>query len=201
MNFIPDDKEVSRKFSEYASMVNEFKNNTSVQDYIRVRGGTNAIPDFRDVTVRLERNYKNFTLADLSKLEDFLANQFLLNQFIFRLKDVEQGCVQITWLVPAGAIPLLKPDKLAKKDKALRERRIREVWVDGRYVYKVNTTVCMHLFTTKLIVSLYLQSPNPTQTPRPLFPNSQNEGWLLIFRLVIHMYKMIIKSSLFFHRL
>ena len=143
--FIPNDAEVSRKISEYAPQIEAFKNETNLRDYIRVRGsGANAIPEYRDVTVKMKRDYNTFTLAQLSEEEGFLANQFHLNQFIFWLKDVEPGCIQITWRVPAGAIPLLKPDKLAKKDKALKERGICEFRVEGRHLYKVNTTICMH---------------------------------------------------------
>ena len=143
--FIPNDAEVSRKISEYAPEVEAFKNETNLRDYIRVRGsGANAIPQYKDVMVKIKRDYDRFTLAQLSEEEGFLANQFHLNQFIFWLKNVEDGCVQITWLVPASAIQLLKPEKLAEKGKALRERGIREIWVDGRYVYKVYTTTCMH---------------------------------------------------------
>ena len=185
--FIPDDTEVSRKISEYAPQVEAFKNETNLRDYIRVRGsGANAIPEYKDLMVKIERDYNTFTLTDLTKEEGFLAHQFLLNQFVFWLKDVDGGCVQITWRVPASAIPLLKPDKLAKKSKALEERGIREVWVDGRYVYKVNTTVCMHslYYTTKTDCLLSLQNPTPKQAPRSLFPHSQSEGWCLIFRAI-----------------
>ena len=85
-----------------------------------IGGGASPILHYRDVMVKIERDYNTFTLADLSELENFLANQFLLNQFIFRLKDFEKGCVQITWLVPAGAIQLLKSDELAKKPTSCR---------------------------------------------------------------------------------
>ena len=145
VKFIPNDTEVSGKISEYAREVEAFKNETNLRDYIRVRAsGANAIPEYRDIMVKIERDYDRFTLADLSEEEGFLANQFLLNQFIFWLNNIEPGCIQITWLVPASAIQLLKPDELAKKGKALKERGIREIWVDGRYVYKVNgITLCM----------------------------------------------------------
>ena len=155
--FIPNDAEVGGKISEYAPEVEAFKNTTNLQDYIRVRGtGANVTPEYRDVMVKIQRDYNRFTLADLAEEEGFLANQFLLNQFIFWLKDVEEGCVQITWLVPASAIQLLKPEKLAEKGETLRKRGIREIWVDGRYVYKVNTTTttCMHFSLFILIASL-----------------------------------------------
>ena len=120
-SFIPDDDEICRRISEYAPKVEEFKKKTNLQDYIRVRAsGTTPIPGYKTVMVKIDREYNMFTLADLAKEEEFLANQFLLNQFIFRLKDAGRGCVQITWLVPANAIPLLKPDKLAKKGEALK---------------------------------------------------------------------------------
>ena len=144
--FIPSDTEVSGKISEYTPQVDAFKDETYLQDYVRIRGsGANTIPEYRDVMVKIQRDYDRFTLADLSKEEGFLANQFLLNQFIFWLKNVEPGCIQITWLVPASAVQLLKPDELAKKGKALKERGIREIWVDGRYVYKVHVHVYTHV--------------------------------------------------------
>ena len=88
--------------------------------------------------VKIDRDYGTFTLANVAEEEEFLDNEFLLNQFIFRLNDVERGCVQITWFVPANAIPLLMPEKLAQKGEALKKRGILKIRVDDRYVYMVN---------------------------------------------------------------
>lgn len=137
--FIPDDDEVCTRIADYAPKVEEFKEATTLQDYIRVRAsGASAIPGYRSIMVKINRDFKNFTLANLAKEEEFLANQFFLNQFVFHLKDAGRGCVQITWLVPASAIPLLKPEKLAEKGEALKERKIIEIRVDERYVYMVS---------------------------------------------------------------
>ena len=143
---IPDDAEVHRKIDEYSQRVEKFKEITMLRDFIRVRtSGTTAIPGYRTVMVKIKRDYNTFTLANLAEEEKFLANEFYLNQFIFRLKDAGRGCVQITWLVPASAIPLLKPEILAKKGEALKQRKMLEIRVDDRYVYTVQTTFYVYI--------------------------------------------------------
>ena len=142
--FLPDEGEIRKRIDVYASKVEKFKDDTILQDYIRVRAsGTTAIPGYGTVMVKVDKYYNTFTLADVAEEEKFLANEFLLNQFIFRLKDAGRGCVQITWLVPASAVPQLMPEILAKKGEALKERNVLEIRVDDRYVYTVSITFCI----------------------------------------------------------
>lgn len=138
-HFIPQNDEIHACLEVYVSKVRDFKPAVTLPDYIRVRAsGTTAIPGTRSLMVKIDRIYKEFTLANLEKEEQFLADQFLLNQFIFRFSDGGRGCVRITWLVPSNAIKLLKSEKLATKGKALKERKILEIRVDDRYVYVVS---------------------------------------------------------------
>ena len=140
--FLSDEREIKKCIESYQPKVNDFKQVTFLEDYVRVRAsGTAPIPGCKDVMVKLKRKYKYFTLADLSEEEKFLASQFLLNQFIFRLKNSEIGCVQITWLVPQTAIELLKPENLARKGEALKQWGILEIRVDNRYVYMVSNCI------------------------------------------------------------
>ena len=142
--YIPNDAEICKRIHDYAPKVEKFKKKTNLRDYIRIRAsGPTAIPGYRTVMVKVNKFDNTFTLADVAEEEKFLANQFLLNQFIFRLKDAGRGGVQITWLVPASAIPLLMPEKLAKKGQALKERKMLETRVDDRYVYTVHITFCI----------------------------------------------------------
>ena len=140
--FLTDDKMIQRAIEDYQPKVDIFKKNTFLRDYVQVRSnGTCPIPGCKDMMVKLKRNYAQFTLADVSEQEQFLASQFLLNQFIFRLKYAEEGCVQITWLIPQTAINLLMPENLAKKAEALKHQGIMEIRVDNRYVYKVSSPI------------------------------------------------------------
>ena len=136
--FLTDDKTIQRAIEDYQPKVDDFKKNTFLQDYVQVRSsGASPIPGCKDVMVKLKRKYERFTLADVSQQEMFLASQFLLNQFIFRFKDAEMGCVQITWLIPETAIDLLMPENLARRGEALKHCGIMEIRVNNRYVYKV----------------------------------------------------------------
>ena len=137
--FISDAGGFNRRIAQYEVRVKTFKQETYLQDYIKVRAsGAHPIPGCKDVMVKIEQDYETFTLAQLSEQEEFLCSQFLLNQFIFRLKESRSGCVQITWLVPQAAIDLLMPANLARNGEALKEHGILEIRVDNRYVYKVS---------------------------------------------------------------
>ena len=138
--FLTDDKTIRRTLDAYQPKVDIFKENTFLKDYVQVRSnGTCPIPGCKDVMVKLKGDFERFTLADVSEQEQFLASQFFLNQFIFRLKYAEKGCVQITWLIPETAINLLMPENLSKKGEALKRQGIMEIRVDNRYVYKVGS--------------------------------------------------------------
>ena len=137
--FISDAGGFNQRIAQYELRVNNFKQETYLQDYIRVRAsGAAPIPGCKNVMAKIEQDYETFTLAQLSEQEEFLCSQFFLNQFIFRLKESGSGCVQITWLVPQAAIDLLMPANLARNGEALKEHGILEIRVDNRYVYKVS---------------------------------------------------------------
>ena len=145
--FIPNDIETCRRIGTYALKVSEFKEATLLRDYVRIKAsGTKAMPGYTTVMVKINENYGTFTLANVAEEEEFLENEFLLNQFIFRLSDGDRGCVQITWLVPASAMPLFMPEKLAEKGEALKKRGILKIRVDNRYVYMVNIALLIIIF-------------------------------------------------------
>jgi acetyl-CoA synthetase len=156
-HFLAGEKMIQRAIESYQPKVDVFKRNTFLQDFVQVRSsGACPIPGCKDVMVKVKGMYERYTLADVSEQEQFLASQFLLNQFIFKLKEAETGCVQITWLIPETAIELLLPENLAKRGEALKHQGILEIRVDNRYVYKVQ------------------EAENP---PRNLCPNSDDEDY------------------------
>ena len=145
-HFAPNDEKINERIARYASKVDKFKQDTNLREYLRVRASkTNKTLNYGSFQAKLEarKDFHNFTLADVAEHEGFLADQFLLNQFIFRLQESRRGCIQITWLVPSSVIPLLKPERLAEKRESLKERGILEIRVDNRYIYMV----CHHLYT------------------------------------------------------
>ena len=152
--FLAQEEEIQSAIRSYHPKVDTFKKNTFLQDYVHVRSsGTSPIPGCKDVMVKVKRKYERFTLADVSDQEKFLASQFLLNQFIFRLKYAEMGCVQITWLIPETAIDLLMPENLARKGEALKHWGVTEIRVNNRYVYKVSSHQSKFNLLTTIIIS------------------------------------------------
>lgn len=85
--FIPDNGKVCKKIDEYAKKVEEFKVDTYLRDYIQVRYSHSTVfPSYSTLMAKIDRDYKKFTLADVARQQQFLANEFLLSEFIFRMQ-------------------------------------------------------------------------------------------------------------------
>ena len=134
---IPED-EVHGYVEQYSTEADTFKRQTLVRDYMMFRGSSLTYPrGYTTLSAKIDRKYNQYTLADLAKDEAFLANEFLLQQMIFRFKESQRGCISITWFIPKSAMSHLTPPLINKRRKALKEREIIELIVDEKYIYRV----------------------------------------------------------------
>ena len=133
------DSNIFDHFEQYSVQTERFKRETLLRDYNALKGRRHIFPHgCTTVTVKFERKYNMYTLADLAEDEAFLAGEFLLHQMIFRFKESHYGCISVTWFVPACAVPLLEPPLSTEKRKALEKRGVIELIVDEKYIYRVS---------------------------------------------------------------
>ena len=134
---IPED-EVHGYVEQYSGEADKFKRVTLVRDYVMLRGSSLTYPrGFTTLSAKIEEKYNTYTLAGLANDQKFLANEFLLQQMIFRFKDSQRGCISVTWFIPKSAMSHLTPPLINKSRKALEERGIIELIVDEKYIYRV----------------------------------------------------------------
>ena len=134
---IPED-EVHGYVERYSAEADIFKRQTLVRDYMMLRGSSLTYPrGCTTLAAKIEEKYNHYTLADLAKDEAFLANEFLLQELIFRFKESQPGCISITGFIPRSAMSHLTPPLINKRREALKERGIIELIVDEKYIYRV----------------------------------------------------------------
>ena len=149
---IPED-EVHGYVEQYSAKADTFKRQTLVRDYVMLRGSSLTYPrGYATFSAKIEEKYNQYTLADLAKDEAFLANEFLLQQMIFRFKESQQGCISVTWFIPKSSMSHLTPPLINKSWEALKKRGIIELIVDEKYIYRVCCKEHMHCSNLPIIV-------------------------------------------------
>ena len=135
---VPLEHEIHGHVGVYSTESTQFKKETLLRDYMSIQGARYSIPHgCMTITAKFNAKYNSYTLADLANDEVFLADEFLLHKFVFRFKESYRGCISIMWFLPNSAKPLLEPPIINSKREALKKRRIVELIVDDKYIYRV----------------------------------------------------------------
>ena len=92
---------------------------------------------FEPIILRVNKDWPQCTLADISKMEGYLESRFLINRFLLRFANGSYGSVVIMWLVPSQAIAYLKRRIMVVGTKSLEEEGIIEVIFGENFVIKV----------------------------------------------------------------
>ena len=89
---------------------------------------------FKKLSVKVEANVTDYSLKYVNDLWQSLANQFSLPQPAMILHKVAEGCIGITWLIPANLVKYVT--RMAQKtSNVFDERHILRVMLDERCLY------------------------------------------------------------------
>ena len=163
---LPTNENLHGEIERYSHEADSFKSKTLLRDYMMVCGSKKSLPyGCTTITVKFERSYTEYTMTRFAADQAFLANEFLLNESILHFKESQRGCISVTWLIPRSAVPLLEPPRINAKREALRQRKIVELVVDEKYIYRVSLynmctwhTSCRHKCLWQVI--LFNHTPN-----------------------------------------
>ena len=132
------DEDLRGKVWEYGQQIQVFKSQTKLADFLRVWSGRSpygTLPDRMPLIAKFEANWPEFTLADLAKLQGYIASEFNLEEYVLHFSNGESGCVHLMWLVPTSVVVLIKR-AIMENNPNLKLMNISELTFDG-FVYKV----------------------------------------------------------------
>ena len=113
---------------------------------------------------QMKKDWSNCTLEDVEQFRRTLTQKLLLPSFAVLLRDAEQGCISLTWLIPSSIVKILSKDIHNTKLDWFREYHIARLTIDGQDLYS-SATFRYSIFLRKLYIS---QRPLPTLTSSPL---------------------------------
>ena len=92
---------------------------------------------FQKLTAKCEVNVTNHTLSYVIDLWQSLASQFALPQPAMILHDIAEGCIGITWLIPANLVEYVT--RMARETANMfAEENVLRVTLDEQCIYPVN---------------------------------------------------------------
>ena len=95
---------------------------------------------FRKLTAKCEVNVTNHTLSYVINLWRSLAKQFALPRPAMILHDIAEGCICITWLIPANLVKYIT--RIAQKAANMfAEENILRVMLEEQCIYPVETEI------------------------------------------------------------
>ena len=93
---------------------------------------------FKKLTAKCEINVTNHTLSYVTDLWESLAQQFALPQPVLVLHDIAEGCIGITWLIPANLIKHVT--QMAQESaNMLAEKNVLRVTLEEQCIYPMET--------------------------------------------------------------
>ena len=93
---------------------------------------------FEKLSVKVEANVTNYSLKYVDDLWQSLANQFALPQPAMILHKVAEGCIGITWLIPANLVGYVT--RMAQKTSNMfAEKHILRVMLEEKCIYLLET--------------------------------------------------------------
>ena len=149
-------KQQVAKFKEDMTI---FKQDMKLADFLPAWSGRCPhVPasGFEPIILRVNKDWKDWTLAKVAKTEGFLESRFLINRFILRFANGHHGSVVIMWLVPSHAIAYLKERIMAIGTKSFSDEGIVEMTFSDNLTIKVSVIeivdniICIRASTSRI---------------------------------------------------
>ena len=151
------DDVLQKTMDQYIAQIGAFFKSTRLCDFLKcwpVRGKTPPEKDLlKFLTAKTTKDWDTCTLEDLDHLRGSLARKLLLPKFALFLQDASEGCVSVTYSVPASLVAPLQADIKNTELKAFVDMDIETITVDGVVCYEAPllqyTTHLKQLYTSR----------------------------------------------------
>ena len=151
--------------AEYICELVAFRKATKLSEFITHWQCTGKVPpDMSRLVIKMDKDWSNCTLEDVEQFRRTLTQKLLLPSFAVLLRDAEQGCISLTWLIPSSIVKLLSKDMHITKLDWFKEHHIERLAIDGQDLYS-SATFRYSTFLRKLYIS---RRPPLTLSSSPL---------------------------------
>ena len=157
--FADDDDELNGMMEQYQEDLTGYVLTLRIQTYLEATHYQHSIPTsdsdnsapadkkvatlpphelFKKLTVKCNVNVTNHTLGYVNDLWRSLAKQFALPQPAMILHSIAEGCIGITWLIPANLVEHVT--QMARETTNMfAEENVLRVMLDGQCIYSMET--------------------------------------------------------------
>ena len=141
-------EQLKTRLQEHSTAVVAFKRSTKLVDFLRIWAGRNSLktlPESEPIFAKLKAfKWKDYTLEDVARHEQYLASEFRLRQLVMRFSNAAEGCVVLMWLVSKSVAAEMKKIMSGEEKPAFDGMTIEELYIGGR-TFKVLTTLLIAL--------------------------------------------------------
>ena len=135
-------EDLKHKMESYECDLESFRMATRLYDFIDcwpVKGRTPPETKLREFVAKMKHDWDNCTLEDLESLKWVITRKFFLPSFAFLLKQIKEGCVMVTWLIPVPFVNALQERFETESHELFTEHKIEAVTIDGQDCYPSHT--------------------------------------------------------------
>ena len=133
-------EDLKQKMESYEHDLQSFRKATRLCDFIDcwpVRGepslGTQL--DLKEFVAKMKHDWDSCTLEDLEELRGVITHKFFLPEFALRLREIKEGCITTTWLIPGTFVRSLQEAIETTGSEFFMKHKIKTVTVDGKDCY------------------------------------------------------------------
>ena len=99
--------------------------------------------DLREFVGKMKHDWNSCTLEDFEELKGVITHKFFLPEFALQLKEMKEGCITITWLIPVSFVKCLQEGIQCTNSELFVEQRIVTITIDGKDCYPYPTKKCV----------------------------------------------------------
>ena len=165
-------KALQKRMDMYVERIKRFFKTTRLCDFLKcwpVRGRKPPEEELRKLTTKTSKDWNTCTLEELDNVRQNLAKKLLLPSFALDPVDASEGCVCITYSVPASVVPQLQVMVRNTPLRKFVDMEIESITVDGVVCYESPllqyTTLLKQLYTSRSPLQ-----PLSDSKPNPLLP-------------------------------
>ena len=134
---------IEEDLAMYRAQIEGFKKTTKLRDFLVAWSGRSSVKEEMqsdrevvDLMVKVEGTWPDFTLAQVSKKEGYMADEFRVRQSVLQLRNAKSGCVWLVWVIPLSVAELMTKILLERKPDLIKGG-ILQLAIKGKIHYKV----------------------------------------------------------------
>ncbi len=134
------DDSLNTDMKKYTCELRIFRKTARMCEFVENWPKRGAIPpeaEFKELVLKIDKDWDTFTLEDLENLREALTQKILQKNFLFLFKEATNSCVSITWYIPIDIAESLKRDLQNRSDptELFKEYGVEKLTIDGEECY------------------------------------------------------------------